>query len=177
MVFMTNTLISLIGPMGAGKTTVGKALEKRLGFDFVDSDQQIQANTGVSISNIFAIEGEAGFREREAQMITTLVHRKNTVLATGGGVVLVEANRVALRSHTIVVYLRALPEDVWARIRHDKTRPLLQTADPLETLRQMFAIRDPLYSQCAHITIDNRRKNCNRTLQNIMAQLVAMEHL
>lgn len=162
------SIISLIGPMGAGKTTIGKTLAKRMGFEFVDSDQQIESSTGASIPTIFAVEGEAGFREREAQMIAALVQRKNTVLATGGGVIVKENNRLLLRSHTTVVYLRAFPEEVWARISHDKNRPLLQNKHPLETLRQLFAIRDPLYSQCAHITINCRRKHCNKIVQIIL---------
>jgi shikimate kinase len=163
--------LALIGPMGAGKTTIGKALAKRLGLVFVDSDHEIEVRTGVTVANIFAVEGEAGFRTREMHMIDELSQRTGVVLATGGGAVLFAENRQVLQSRCTVIYLRASPEDVFERIAQDKARPLLQTADPLATLRALFAVRDPLYLQTAHITIETRHKRCTATVEAILAQL------
>lgn len=165
--------LALIGPMGAGKTTIGKALAKRLGLMFVDSDHEIEARTGVTVANIFAVEGEAGFRTREMQMIDELTQRPDVVLATGGGAVLSAENRQFLHSRCTVIYLRASPEDVFERIGHDKARPLLQTTDPLATLSALFVVRDPLYQQTAHITIETRHKRCTSTVEAILAQLPA----
>jgi shikimate kinase len=146
--------IFLVGLMGAGKTSVGKILARRLGKTFIDSDREIERSTGVRIPVIFEIEGEAGFRARETRLLAELVQRRNVVLATGGGAVLAAANRSGLAQNGTVVYLRAAPRDLWRRTRHDRNRPLLQTDDPLAKLEQLFAERDPLYQQTAHVIID-----------------------
>lgn len=146
--------IYLVGLMGAGKTSVGRLLARRLGKRFYDTDHEIERATGVKIPVIFDIEGEAGFRARESRMLAELVRLRGIVLATGGGIVLSDTNRRALVSGGTVVYLRATPEDLWARTRHDKNRPLLQTADPLGKLRELFSQRDPLYREVAEYIVD-----------------------
>jgi shikimate kinase len=146
--------IFLVGMMGAGKTSVGKALARDLGKTFVDSDHVIEARTGVKIPVIFELEGEAGFRAREAAVIDELTSQDNVVLATGGGAVLSEVNRHALHTRGTVVYLRASVQDLWHRTKHDRNRPLLQTADPLARLTELHAQRDPLYRAVAHLVAD-----------------------
>lgn len=147
--------IALVGMMGAGKTTVGRQLAKKLGRRFVDADHEIEARTGVRIPVIFEIEGEAGFRRREADTIDSLTRESGLVLATGGGVVLDPANRRRLREAGIVIYLRVLPLALFERTRHDRNRPLLQVADPLAKLEELFGQRDPLYREVADIIIDS----------------------
>jgi shikimate kinase len=146
--------IFLVGLMGAGKTSVGKLLAKRLGKDFYDCDQEIEHATGVKIPVIFEIEGEAGFRAREARMLAELAGRHDIVLATGGGAVLSAGNRKLLAGNGVVVYLRAVAADLWQRTRHDRNRPLLKTAEPRAKLEQLFAERDPLYRSVADIIVD-----------------------
>ena len=130
--------IFLIGMMGAGKTTVGKLLAKQLGKKFIDSDEEIQKRTGVTIPHIFDVEGEAGFRQREVAVIHDLVQLNNIVLATGGGAILSEANRSALHNNGIVVYLKSTVHDLWIRTRNDRNRPLLQTSNPQATLKILY---------------------------------------
>ena len=146
--------IFLVGMMGAGKTSVGRVLAKRLQKTFYDSDHVIEDRTGVKIPVIFEIEGEAGFRVRESAVMDELTALRNIVLATGGGAVLAEENRSRLRSRGTVVYLRASVKDLINRTRHDKNRPLLQTADPRARLNELYEMRDPLYREVAHVTID-----------------------
>ncbi|MGQ0523294.1 MAG: shikimate kinase [Betaproteobacteria bacterium] len=146
--------IFLVGLMGAGKTSVGRALARRLHKQFCDSDHEIERLTGVKIPLIFEIEGEAGFRLRETKVLTELTQRPDIVLATGGGAVLSEQNRRLLKQHGTVVYLRASPRDLWVRTRHDKNRPLLRNTDPLVTLQALFAERDPLYREIADLVVD-----------------------
>lgn len=146
--------IYLVGLMGAGKTSVGRILGRRLHKTFVDSDQEIEQRTGVRVPVIFEIEGEAGFRRREAAIIQDLVTRAEIVLATGGGAVLDPANRQILNSTGTVVYLRADPSELWLRTRHDRNRPLLRTADPLGRLQELHQQRDPLYRETAHLIVD-----------------------
>lgn len=140
--------------MGAGKTTVGRQLAKRLNRRFVDADHEIEARTGVRIPIIFEIEGEAGFRRRESQTIEALSRENGLVLATGGGAVLDPANRACLRGSGLVVYLYADPTVLYERTRHDRNRPLLQVADPLGTLRELYAQRDPLYREVADVIVE-----------------------
>jgi shikimate kinase len=167
--------IFLVGLMGAGKTSVGKMLSKRLSKAFYDSDQEIERVTGVKIPVIFEIEGERGFRARESKMLSELVCRDNIVLATGGGAVLSEQNRRLLASHGTVIYLRATANDLWRRTRHDKNRPLLQTGDPLERLQELLAQRDPLYREVADIVIDTGSQSLSNLASRIEQQLVQLK--
>ena len=146
--------IFLVGLMGAGKTSVGRRLAKRLGKTFFDCDEEIERATGVKIPVIFDIEGETGFRARETKMLAELALRSDVVLATGGGAVLSAENRRLLAGNGVVVYLRAAAADLWARTRHDRNRPLLRTGEPLARLEELYAERDPLYRSIADIVID-----------------------
>jgi len=145
----------LVGLMGAGKTTVGRQLAKRLGRRFVDSDHEIEARTGVRIPTIFEIEGEAGFRQRETQVIAELACEQGLVVATGGGAVLKPENRTYLRQSGCVVYLCVPPLQLYERTRHDHNRPLLKVADPLARLRELYEQRDPLYREVADIVAES----------------------
>lgn len=140
--------------MGAGKTTVGRKLARRLNCEFVDLDHEIEARTGVSIPTIFEIEGEAGFRQREARVLAELTKSGGRVVATGGGVVLDPRNRAAMQRAGLVVYLHAPPELLYARTRHDRNRPLLQVADPLRRITELVERRDPLYREVADVVIE-----------------------
>lgn len=140
--------------MGAGKTTVGRQLAKRLARSFFDSDHEIVERTGVPIPTIFEIEGEEGFRRREVQTIHELTESSNIVMATGGGVILSPENRKRLHDTGWVVYLNVPPAMLHERTRHDRNRPLLHVADPLAKLEELHAIRDPLYRDTAHIVVD-----------------------
>ena len=146
-----------IGMMGAGKTTLGRSYAARHGLAFIDSDQELEARTGVSIPTIFAVEGEEGFREREARMLAELLGREDLVLATGGGVVLRPENRAQLRRRGIVVYLHVPPEVLWERLRHDRHRPLLQVPQPRQRIFELYAQRDPLYREVADVVVDGGR--------------------
>lgn len=167
--------IFLVGLMGAGKTSVGKMLSKRLNKTFYDSDQEIERVTGVKIPVIFEIEGEQGFRARESKMLSELVCGDNIVLATGGGAVISEQNRRLLAAHGTVIYLRATANDLWRRTRHDKSRPLLQTGDPLERLQELLAQRDPLYREVADIIIDTGSQSLGNLASRIEQQLARLE--
>lgn len=146
--------IFLVGLMGAGKTTVGKLLAKTSGYEFYDSDHEIEKRTGVNIPLIFELEGETGFRKRESQVIADLVTMHNIVLATGGGVVLLPENRAALKAHGTVVYLCASVNELCNRTRGDRNRPLLQTEDPRARLQVLYDQRDPLYREVADLVVD-----------------------
>lgn len=148
-----NRNIYLIGLMGAGKTTVGRQLAKRLGRPFFDSDHEIVERTGVPIPTIFEIEGEEGFRRREMQTIHELTAGSDIVLATGGGAVIKPENRDRLRETGWVVYLDVPPLQLFERTRHDRNRPLLQVEDPLARLEALHAVRDPLYRETAHFIV------------------------
>ncbi|MEW5942960.1 MAG: shikimate kinase AroK [Pseudomonadota bacterium] len=163
--------IFLVGLMGAGKTTVGRLLAKHLHKTFVDSDHEIEQRTGVNIPLIFELEGEAGFRAREAAVIGELTGRQDIVLATGGGAVLDPRNRENLRRNGTVIYLRAGLEDLWQRTRHDRNRPLLQTADPRARLGELFAQRDPLYREVADIVVDTGEQSVHSLVRQLEQQL------
>jgi len=163
----------LVGMMGSGKTTVGRALARHLGKAFVDSDEEIQKHTGVTIPHIFDIEGEAGFRQRETAAIRDLVVRDNIVLATGGGVVLADQNRESLQQNGIVVYLKASVHDLWQRTRHDRNRPLLQTADPHAKLAELFMQRDPLYQQMSDIVIQSGKQSAHALMLHLAEEIEA----
>jgi shikimate kinase len=163
--------VILIGLMGAGKTTVGRALARKLGRTFFDSDHEIEARTGVKIPTIFEHEGEAGFREREAEVIDDLTQRDGIVLATGGGAAMRLENRERLKTRGTVVYLCAHPHDLWLRTRRDKNRPLLQTEDPRGRLEALFAVRDPIYREVAHCVMETGRPSINSLTASIITQL------
>jgi shikimate kinase len=146
--------IFLVGPMGAGKTTIGKYLAQQLRLGFADTDSEIESRTGADIPWIFDVEGESGFREREAQVVEEMTRMDNVVLATGGGVVLRQDNRRALGARGFVVYLHATVDEQVRRTRRDRRRPLLQTDDPEQVLRELMAVRDPLYREIADHVID-----------------------
>ena len=157
--------------MGAGKTTIGRSLAKRLDLDFIDSDREIELRTGVSIPTIFEIEGEEGFRKREIQVIADLSRFSGLVVATGGGVVLRPENRASLRSSGLVVYLNVPPCTLWERTRHDRNRPLLQVDDPLLKLKELYAQRDPFYREVADLVIDGSRINARGILQLLIKEI------
>jgi shikimate kinase len=163
--------IFLVGLMGAGKTTVGRQLAAELGKTFHDTDHEIERRTGVKIALIFEIEGEAGFRPREAQVVDQLTQLSNVVLATGGGAVLDAENRGHLARRGLVVYLHGQPKDLWNRTRHDKSRPLLQDTDPLEKLNSLYRQRDPLYREIADIVVDTGRQSARTLLLQLLPQV------
>ncbi len=146
--------VFLVGLMGAGKTSVGKALARLLGKTFHDCDHEIERATGVKIPLIFEIEGEPGFRLRESRMLAQLARQSNIVLATGGGAVLSSENRALLAANGTVVYLRAPVRSLIKRTRRDRNRPLLQVPDPAAKLTALFEQRDPLYREIAHLVVD-----------------------
>jgi shikimate kinase len=163
--------IFLVGMMGAGKTSVGRVLAKRLQKTFYDSDHVIEDRTGVKIPVIFEIEGEAGFRVRESAVVDELTALRDIVLATGGGAILSEKNRDRLRTRGTVVYLRASVRDLLNRTRHDKSRPLLQAGDPRARLTELYEKRDPLYREVAHLTVDTGNQSLT-SLVNRLSQLL-----
>ena len=150
--------VFLIGPMGVGKSTIGRVLAEKMDFKFFDSDHEIELTTGADIPWIFDVEGEDGFREREKKMINMLCQKRKIVLATGGGVILEKQNRESLRCNGTVVYLKAPIEKLVHRTRKDKNRPLLQTDDPKRKLIELAKIRSPLYQEAADIVIDTQGK-------------------
>ena len=163
--------VFLVGLMGAGKTTIGRILARKLGLRFIDSDHEIEARTGASIPWIFEIEGEPSFRRREAEVIRELTGQQDLVLATGGGAVLDPDSRAHLKARGMVIYLRTTVHSILQRTAHDKNRPLLQTADPRKKLEELMAVRDPLYMEIADIVIDTGRPNVQSMVQTILNQL------
>jgi shikimate kinase/3-dehydroquinate synthase len=161
--------------MGSGKTTVGRALAKKLNKRFVDSDHEIEARTGASIPLIFEIEGEAGFRQREMEVIRELTSQQDIVLATGGGAILKPENRDCLKSRGTVIYLRASVTSILQRTSHDKNRPLLQTADPRKRIEELAIEREPFYLDVADIIIETGRPNVQLLVQTILAKLEELE--
>jgi shikimate kinase len=160
--------ISLIGLPGSGKSTVGRQLARRLQLPFFDSDHVIEEQLGCTIREFFEREGEASFRDVEEAVIDQLTQKSASILSTGGGVVLRPANRLHLRERGHVIYLNSSPEELYRRLRHDVNRPLLQVPDPLGRLRDLHAVRDPLYRQTAHFIIDTGRPSV-ATLVNMIA--------
>lgn len=163
--------VFLIGMMGAGKTTAGRIIARRLKRTFHDSDQEVERRCGVRVPLIFEIEGEAGFRAREAAVIAELTALEEVVLATGGGAVLAEASRRQLAGRGTVIYLHGRPAALYERVRQDKNRPLLATADPRARLEQLYAERDPLYREIADIVVDTGRQSVQSLARQLLAQL------
>ena len=161
----------LTGPMGAGKSTIGRQLAKQLGLPFNDSDHEIESRTGVDIPLIFELEGEAGFRKREVTVIDELTRLPNIVLATGGGAVLDPANREHLKTRGRVIYLHTSVNHQLKRTRKDRNRPLLQTGNPRKKLEELMAVRDPLYREIASIVIDTDGMRVRDVVKIIMQKL------
>lgn len=169
--------IILTGLMGAGKSTVGKALARRHRLQFFDSDRVIEERTGVDIPTIFAIEGEEGFRDREQQVIAELATQKGVVIATGGGSLLREENRQVLGQSGHLVYLRASANQLYSRIRYDKSRPLMQTDDPLKTLTELLKVREPIYLETADLVVRTGKQRLGVTVKQIEKGLKALGEL
>lgn len=155
--------------MGAGKTSVGRRLADRLGREFIDADRELEARCGVPVATIFDLEGEDGFRRRETALIDELTQRPRIVLATGGGAVTRTENRAYLRERTFVVYLRTTAHEVWLRTRRDRSRPLLQTANPRARIAELIAARDPLYRETAAATVQTGRQPIEQVVDAIIA--------
>jgi shikimate kinase len=180
-------VISLIGLPGGGKSTVGRQLARKLGVRFVDADTVLEERIGMPIRSFFEQQGEQAFRDMEEQVIDELTRPdtaqldagadadatsgQGMVLATGGGAVLRPANRTCLRDRTTVVYLRSTPEELFRRLKHDTQRPLLQVADPMIKLRELYQVRHPLYEQTAHYSVDTGRPSVSTLVNMIVMQL------
>jgi shikimate kinase len=164
-------ILTLVGMPGSGKSTVGRQLSRRLNLPFIDSDHEIEQRIGCSIREFFEQQGEAAFRDLEERVIDELTQLPEAVLATGGGAVLRPANRQYLRDRTKVVYLRSTPDDIYRRVRHDSSRPLLQVKDPMARLRELFAERDPLYRETAHFVIETGRPSVPTLVNMVLMQL------
>ena len=165
------SVIILVGPMGAGKSTIGRQLSNSLKKDFKDSDHEIVARTGASIPLIFEIEGEEGFRKREAAMIDELTQLNDTVLATGGGAVLREENRKCLKERGAVIYLYASVEQLFERTSRDRNRPLLQTENPKQKLQELMDQRDPLYREVADMVVHTDDRSIRSVVKEILVRL------
>lgn len=164
----------LTGLPGSGKSTVGRQLARRLTFSFVDTDQLIEQRLGCSIREYFEREGEEAFRDVEQAVLAEVLAQKDStrVIATGGGIILRPANRQLLKQHT-VIYLAAQPEDLVRRLQHDRTRPLMQTQQPMQRLQELLAMREPLYREVARYTVESGRKSATTVVYQI---LNALEH-
>ena len=160
-----------MGLPGSGKTTVGRQLSRRLGLPFVDSDHVIESRIGCSIREFFEKEGEVRFRDIEQEVLDGLTQSTTSVISTGGGAVLRLANREHLHHRSHVVYLKSTPEELFRRLRHDVSRPLLQVADPLTRLRELFVARDPLYRETAHFVLETGRPSVATLVNMVVMQL------
>lgn len=163
--------VSLVGLPGSGKSTVGRQLARRLQCPFLDSDHVIEDRLGCSIRSFFEREGEQSFRDLEEAVIGELTEKPCFVLSTGGGAVLRPANREKLHAQSKVVYLKSTPEELFRRLRHDTSRPLLQVDDPLMRLKDLYSQRDPLYRETAHFVIETGRPSVSTLVNMIMMQL------
>lgn len=168
------TKIFLVGPMGAGKSTIGKQLAATLKLNFVDSDAEIQRRTGVDIPTIFEFEGEQGFRKREATVIEEQSLKDHLVLATGGGAVMEDANRRNLAARGFVIYLQCSTQQQFERTAKDKNRPLLDTDDPLAALEQLMAIREPLYSETADLVVSTEQRGASGVVREIISKIESL---
>jgi len=167
--------VYLIGPMGSGKTTIGQRVAEILGLEFLDCDQELESQTGASVSLIFDVEGETGFREREMKMLEKLAQREGVLIATGGGVVSMPRNRELLRRGGIVVYLRTSVAQQMKRLGRDRSRPLLQTANRRERLERLAAERDPLYQDLADIEFPSQNRNVDVSARKLADRI--LDHL
>jgi len=165
-----STNLFLVGPMGVGKTTIGRHLARRTKRRFIDCDREIEARTGVDIPTIFDIEGEAGFRQRETRMLDELTTLTGIVLATGGGAIEAPKNREMVSARGFVVYLTADPEELVARLKHDRRRPMLRGDDPAGTIRRLFAVRDPLYREIADLIVNTGDRTVRSVTDEVFRQ-------
>ncbi|MFP5405574.1 MAG: shikimate kinase [Gammaproteobacteria bacterium] len=163
--------IILIGMMGSGKTTIGRRLATRLGRDFVDADRELELRCGVPISTIFELEGEPGFRRREAALLDELSGRPGLVLATGGGAILLPENRERLHGRGYVVFLRAGAAELWQRLKRDRVRPLLRAENPRQRIVDLLSSREPLYREIAHLTVTSGRLPIDALVADIIERL------
>ncbi|NBT35807.1 MAG: shikimate kinase [Betaproteobacteria bacterium] len=164
--------IVLIGLMGAGKSTVGRKLAQRIGWPLVDTDQEIVARCGADVSTIFDMEGEDGFRRREARVIEEVMSRGHQVVTTGGGAPLLNSNRDAL-SKGFVIYLYAEPAQLWQRLRNDQSRPILaRSTDMRATIEELYRVRDPIYRAMAQAIVASARGSLTQVVQEIEGRLV-----
>ena len=168
--------IFLVGLMGAGKTTIGRLLANQLGKQFIDADHEIESRCGVKISYIFDVEGEEGFRKREAEVLADLTQMKDIVLATGGGAVTTEGNRQKLSQNGLAIYLSVSPGQLAYRMRNDQQRPLLQNQDIGVVLRHLHGIRNPWYREVADFVISSARQPPKRIVTRIIDQIQANYH-
>ncbi|OZI15849.1 shikimate kinase [Bordetella genomosp. 7] len=167
--------VFLVGMMGAGKTTIGRGLARVLGREFIDLDHELEARCGVRVPVIFEIEGEGGFRKREAAALDQCTQRRGIVLATGGGAVLAPENRRLLRERGVVVYLRATVDELYRRTSRDRNRPLLANADPRGTLRDLMTQREPLYDEVADLVVDTGTMPVSHLVKSLLPLLQAYE--
>jgi shikimate kinase len=167
--------LALVGFMGTGKSSVGRLAAELLQFEFVDTDELIESQSGMTIEEIFKKQGEPAFRELERQVVQNLAQRQKTTIATGGGLVADPANLASLKTHALVVCLWASPETIWERVRDQTHRPLLQTADPLGKIRELFALRDPLYRQ-ADVLIHTGQRSPREVVQQVLLQFHLARH-
>ncbi|MEN8517324.1 shikimate kinase [Burkholderia sp. RS02] len=163
----------LVGMMGAGKSTLGRALAASLGWTFADSDDEIERRTGRSVAVLFDMVGEVGFRLLETHIVDELTQRPNVIVATGGGAVLDPRTRARLSERGCVIYLHADPDTLWRRTRDDARRPLLRVAEPRQTLAALYRMRDPLYRECAHAFVDTTAQGVARATAEMSSVLQA----
>ena len=163
--------VFLVGLPGSGKSTLGRQLARRMDCGFFDSDHVLEKRLGCSIREYFDQAGEQAFRDQEATAVDELTQLPGIVLSTGGGTVLRPANRAALHERGLVIYLKSTPEDLFRRLRHDKTRPLLQVEDPLGRLKELHRVRDPLYREVAHIVMETGRPSVTMLVNQIAMQM------
>lgn len=168
--------IFLIGPMGAGKTSIGKLLAKELGLEFMDTDQELEKRTGVDIPWIFDVEGEAGFRRRERELVKELVDQSGLVLSTGGGTIVDAESRNFLAARGVVIYLHATVSQQYERVYKDTKRPVIALDNPREALGGLFSEREPLYKEIADAVFETDDKSVHRVVKDIMDFLEANEY-
>ncbi len=168
---MQHSSIILVGPMGAGKSTIGRLIAVKLGYDFLDTDHVIEEKTGADIAWIFDVEGEAGFRDRETQVLKELSALRSTVIATGGGIVVREDNRRLLAKHSAVIYLKASLQQLVSRTAKDKKRPLLQVEDPVAKIKSLLSEREAFYSEVSGYVVETDRHSPRSTVQSIIKLL------